>query len=213
MAVLKKVTVFILRRDPQDHEGAQQILLFRHPNAGVQIPAGTVESNELVRQAALREAREETGLADLRIVKRLGVETETLPSDERAVVQPLTVYARPDPGSFAWAHIPRGIQVSVGKQEGDFIQVAYVEWDSMPEMNYITYQISGWAKAEGLASRLRRYFYLLAVDCDTPPTWEVAIDHHLFHLFWAPLDRLPEIIPPQDRWLRFIESCRLRHKR
>ena len=209
MAELKKVTVFILRRDPQNPGGAQQFLLFRHPNAGVQIPAGTVEAEESVRLAALREAREETGLADLRIVKRLGVETETLPPDVQAVVKPLTVYARPDPGSFAWAHIPRGIQVSVGKQVRDFIQVSYVEWDTLPEMNYITYLISGWARVEGLASRRRRYFYLLAIDCETPPAWEVAIDHHIFHLFWASLDRLPPIIPPQDRWLRFIEPYRL----
>ena len=51
------------------------LLLFTHPNspeAGIQVPGGTVELDERVEDAALREAIEETGLAGLRLSSFLG---------------------------------------------------------------------------------------------------------------------------------------------
>jgi 8-oxo-dGTP diphosphatase len=45
----------------------------RHPEAGIQVPAGTVEEGESLEEAVLREAREETGLDGLRIQSYLGV--------------------------------------------------------------------------------------------------------------------------------------------
>lgn len=53
----------------------QALLVFRHvdyPKAGIQVPAGTIEDSETPEDAALREAREETGLARLAIVAFLG---------------------------------------------------------------------------------------------------------------------------------------------
>ena len=48
--------------------------MFRHVDvdAGVQVPAGTVESGESPEDGALREAREETGLAGLTVRRSLG---------------------------------------------------------------------------------------------------------------------------------------------
>lgn len=54
---------------------ANQLLVFSHtdhPDAGIQIPAGTVENNETIEEAIIREASEETGLKDISIVKFLG---------------------------------------------------------------------------------------------------------------------------------------------
>lgn len=53
-----------------------RLLVFREPDfpeAGVQVPGGTVELGETYSQAALREAQEETGLSKLRLVRKLGL--------------------------------------------------------------------------------------------------------------------------------------------
>ena len=52
-----------------------KLLVFEHvnaPEAGIQVPAGTIEDDEAPEDAALREAREETGLQDLSIARFLG---------------------------------------------------------------------------------------------------------------------------------------------
>lgn len=43
-----------------------------HPDAGIQVPAGTVEEGESHEEAVLREAVEETGLEDLALRSFLG---------------------------------------------------------------------------------------------------------------------------------------------
>ncbi|WP_405132936.1 NUDIX domain-containing protein [Nocardia sp. NBC_01388] len=70
--VRDRVLVYIVR------EGA--LLVFRHveyawEQVGIQVPAGSIRSGEAPEDAALREAREETGLTEFTIVRRLG-ETE-----------------------------------------------------------------------------------------------------------------------------------------
>ena len=52
-----------------------RLLIFRHvdfPEAGIQVPGGSIEPGEAPDAAALREAEEETGLRDLSLVGLLG---------------------------------------------------------------------------------------------------------------------------------------------
>ncbi len=52
-----------------------RLLVFRHtqfPEAGLQVPGGSVEMGEFLEAAAHREAEEETGLHGLRTVEYLG---------------------------------------------------------------------------------------------------------------------------------------------
>ena len=52
-----------------------RLLIFSHPlepEAGLQVPAGTMHDGETPEHAVLREAAEETGLEGLRIVRFLG---------------------------------------------------------------------------------------------------------------------------------------------
>ncbi len=65
--LIEKVTAYITWGD--------RLLVFTepdHPEAGVQIPGGTVEEGEPLEEAVLREAMEEAGLEELRVKDYLG---------------------------------------------------------------------------------------------------------------------------------------------
>jgi 8-oxo-dGTP pyrophosphatase MutT (NUDIX family) len=90
--VAEKVTAFVVR----DTTAGRQVLLFRHPSAGIQIPAGTVEAGEAPAVAALREGREETGLRDLAIVRPLGISEVELDEGVALIGNACTVQAELD---------------------------------------------------------------------------------------------------------------------
>lgn len=66
----QKVVAYVVHHD--------RLLVFRHTDdalidqSGIQVPAGTVKNGERPEEAVLREAYEETGLTELRIVRYLG---------------------------------------------------------------------------------------------------------------------------------------------
>ena len=65
--VISKVFAYITHRN--------RLLVFRHtdfPEAGIQVPAGTLKTNEDLVAAVLREAQEETGLRELTVKRALG---------------------------------------------------------------------------------------------------------------------------------------------
>ena len=64
------------------NEGGQiKILLITFPQGGLSFPKGHVCEGESHEEAAIREVREETGLTDLHVIKKLGIVTR--PSIER----------------------------------------------------------------------------------------------------------------------------------
>lgn len=67
----KKVIAYILR----EKGGVTEILLHQHkdfPEAGFQVPAGTIEKNESEVEALLRETFEESGLSEFKEIKKIG---------------------------------------------------------------------------------------------------------------------------------------------
>ena len=66
---VKKVVPVIFRMDNNE----RQILVFRHQLAGIQIVKGTVELNEHLETAALRELFEESGIENAVIQKFMGI--------------------------------------------------------------------------------------------------------------------------------------------
>ncbi|MFF4026350.1 NUDIX domain-containing protein [Nocardia elegans] len=67
--VKEKVLVYVVRDD--------KLLVFRHTDysyeqVGIQVPAGSIRPGESPQDAALREAREETGLNEFKVVRKLG---------------------------------------------------------------------------------------------------------------------------------------------
>jgi len=71
VTIKRKVFAYITSGATSGH----RLLVFSHPlspDAGIQVPAGTMRDAETPEVAVLREAHEETGLADLKIVRPLG---------------------------------------------------------------------------------------------------------------------------------------------
>lgn len=68
MTLRRKVYAYIVQGD--------DLVVFREPDfpeAGIQVPGGTVEEGKSLEDAVLREAFEETGLRGLQIVRYLGM--------------------------------------------------------------------------------------------------------------------------------------------
>jgi 8-oxo-dGTP pyrophosphatase MutT (NUDIX family) len=198
--IAEKVTAFVTRSTSHGTE----LLLFEHPRAGIQLPAGTVEADEPHAAAAAREACEETGLLDLPSGHFLDAVLEPLPDDHYLVHTTTRVYARPDTTSFDWASIRRGILVLCNRTGADFSHITYAERDTQTEPPFVSYQITGWVPTTMLTRQVMRYFYHFPYQSATPTTWWVDTDNHRFRLFWAPLDQLPVIVAPQRWWLDIL---------
>ena len=92
MEVVEKVTAFITR----ERNGVKEVLLFQHPNAGIQIPAGTVDPGEAFAEAVIREGYEETGLEALQLVQYLGTIENELDEGEKVLTEIATIYLEPE---------------------------------------------------------------------------------------------------------------------
>jgi 8-oxo-dGTP pyrophosphatase MutT (NUDIX family) len=197
---IEKVTAFVTRNTGNELE----LLLFEHPNAGIQIPAGTVNPGETPEEAAVREVAEETGLTNVIISQYLGADEEILPDDQRVIAEYTKVYARPDLTSFDWAYIRPGITVTLERKLSCFSQIVYQEFDRVPNPQYVTMSIKGWVPDDVLADTRKRHFFHLLLTGQSKDRWTVYADNHRFPPYWAPLNALPDIIPPQDEWLVYL---------
>lgn len=67
----------------------RELLVFIHPfspEAGIQVPAGTIEPDESPERGTLREAREETGLKHLRLGAYLGYQRRDMSDFDRSEI-------------------------------------------------------------------------------------------------------------------------------
>jgi 8-oxo-dGTP pyrophosphatase MutT (NUDIX family) len=85
-----------------------QILVFKHPNpeAGIQIPKGTVRLNENPFTATVREIKEETGLMDFQVEGLLAEDYWTY--DDGALHHRFFYKLRVTEDRDEWVHYPTG---------------------------------------------------------------------------------------------------------
>lgn len=115
MTTLRKAYAYIIRERPAADErpGARlvrELLVFRHrdfPEAGVQVPKGTMLPGEAPEAAVLREAHEETGLDALTLVRPLATDRQLQTNGilaERHFFELAALAQTPD----AWDHVVTG---------------------------------------------------------------------------------------------------------
>ncbi len=86
VTVVKKALAYVVRGD--------ELLVFRHadfPEAGLQVPAGTVERGEAPDAAVIREVSEESGLTSVRLVSLVG-RYRYVPEGQKCVLHERYVY-------------------------------------------------------------------------------------------------------------------------
>lgn len=199
---IHKVTAFITRERP----GGRELLVFQHPTAGIQLPAGTVEAGESPETAVLREVTEETGLTQVNIIRYLGQMENELAPNERVLTRPIQIRSTPDLTSLPFKKMfTRGVTVQFEAQQGSFTIVSYLEYDRFPDPTCIDFQIIGWVPNEAVSSKKPRHFFHLNCVEETAVSWSLPTDNnHIFAPFWAPLTPKPALVPPQQKWLDIV---------
>ena len=200
----EKVTAFIT----QERNGVQSLLVFKHPTAGIQIPAGSVEPSENIETTAIRETYEETGLRTVKIEKYLGCFENELKENQRIITKTTDVYIKPDLNAVPYKEkLTRGLTVDFHSTHEDFTHISYLEYefDEFHKPVCIDYNITGWVPNEELSDQKKRHFFLLSTQDQTADTWELKSDRgHIFKPFWTPISPKPKIISPQDKWLDYV---------
>ena len=202
--IIQKVTAFIVR----ERGGVKELLVFKHPTAGVQIPAGTVEIGEDIETAVKREVHEETGLQFVEIEAYLGCFENELENSQRIIAETTQVYIEPNLRAIPYKRkLPKGLTVDYLSTQEDFTHISYIEYeyDEFYEPTCIDANITGWVPNENLSAEKKRHFFLLSTQEETADAWELKSDlGHIFKPYWTPLSPKPQIIPPQDKWLDFV---------
>ncbi len=202
--IIQKVTAFIVR----ERNGVKELLVFKHPTAGVQIPAGTVESGEDIETAVKREVYEETGLQLVEIENYLGCFENELENNQRIIAETTRVYIQPNLSAIPYKRkLPKGLTVDYLSTQEDFTHISYIEYeyDKFHKPTCIDANITGWVPNENISAQKTRHFFLLSTQAETEDAWELESDRgHIFSPYWTPLSPKPEIISPQDKWLDFV---------
>ena len=200
--VIQKVTAFVIR----ERNGVKELLVFKHPTTGTQIPAGTVEKGEDIETAVKREVFEETGLRLVEIERYLGCIENELAEGRKIIAETTQIYIEPNLNSMPYEKkLTRGLTVDYHSTQGDFTHISYIQYDKHPNPTCIRYNITGWVPNENLSGQKKRHFFHLTTQEKTEDAWELESDGgHIFSPYWTPLAPEPEIVLPQNRWLDFV---------
>lgn len=195
---LDKVAAFITRPAAQ----GGQLLLVRHPDSGLQVPAGTVEVGESVEAAVLREAAEETGLRKLETVRPLVHFPEDLPAGQYLILRMTKIFSEPayDASSEGYG-LTRGSPVLVKEYVGDFAAVLTDPLDHSQEPARRVSGVSGYVRRSLLTRQVTRHLFHLSCGEETDEQWSVFTDGIMFEAQWRPLATDMDLNPYQAAWL------------
>ena len=128
-SLIGKAYAYITRQAGADIE----VLIFAHrdfPEAGWQLPGGTMDPGETPKQAVLREVWEEAGLADLDEIRLLGAEEYFLVEKQEWQHRHFFQLQRDHPIADSFSHV-----VSDGEEDKGLVyNYEWVKVDDLPEL-------------------------------------------------------------------------------
>lgn len=197
-----KVSAFITR----ETKIGRELLVFKHPTAGIQIPAGTVDEAEDIETAAKRESREETGLRVPNVEKYLGCFENELKDTERIIARKTKVYIEPSLSAIPYAEkLTRGLTVDYHSTSRGFSHISYIEYNILRKSMSILRNITGWIPNQNLSYQKTRHFFHLSTQEKTKNAWQLKSDRgYIFQPYWTPLKPKPQVVAPQSKWLDFV---------
>lgn len=195
---LGKVTALITRRI----DIIPQLLVFRHPTAGIQLPAGTVDLDEPFEKALLREVFEETGLTQVAIEKFLG--EYKVRTTQPSFLRSSTLCKSPCLRSEAYGPLlNRGRRCHILETCGSYSLVRIEDGvGSMEADTAGAAKYEGWVLSQNLTDTVVRRFYHVSCSTDTRMSWFKRADlNHIFKCYWTALIPKPKIHPAQQDWI------------
>ncbi|QDG53602.1 GNAT family N-acetyltransferase [Persicimonas caeni] len=193
MNELVKVTAFVVTADEPHH-----LLVFGHPTAGLQLPAGTVEPGETPIAAAKREVWEETGLE---VASRGVVLCEQLSELGPDLAVMLETVAS-DGITFRRGHHVKVLAHDQAR-EAARIREEILDYNTTPPE--VISATEGDVPVAALAHRIRRHFVLFVEPVQRAAPWVRRADGHDFEVRWTRLSEdipLVEGLKSQKAWLK-----------
>lgn len=182
-----KVTAFCIR------DG--RLLVFDHPAAGTQVPAGTVEIGEDPREAALRELIEETGVDRPFVVTTLGVIERDLRRGEAYALRDLIT----DDGRM----VRRGLPIAI-HEDAAGVRFVFEDWDYEQRPPILLDRREGVCAEAAVSSRVRRHFFIVATDDPRSDSWVCEADGWAWTVRWAAIDETLHLSGEQHEWLSLL---------
>ena len=199
---LSKVACFATRTGVAGVE----LLVIRHPTAGTQIPAGTVEYLERPSDAALREFLEETGTEPLEAHELAATVVDLSPPNGVLLCGEVTSPPTYIGSGNKLQELRRGLPIKILEVTQQNTLMVYEELDYNVSPPKKIRSITSWVPNKCVSHEIVRYFFKItaASSHDRAQSWSINADGQRWELEWVPLDDKLKLLGQQQEWLESV---------